>query len=274
MPCIAETLREADRLLLDVSDTPRLDAELLMAKALGVSRSEMLVRHQDAPAPASFRSLLERRLAAEPVAYILGHCAFFGLELAVTPGVLIPRSDSESVVEAALEVFPDEGTVLDLGAGSGALLLAILSQRPGLTGLGIDASEAALVVARANARSTGLAERARFLRRDWRDAGWAADLGRHDGVIANPPYVEADARLDRSVREFEPAEALFAGTDGLEAYRALLPQLRGLMACGARAVVEIGSSQAKPVSDLAENAGFEVDVRRDLAKRTRALVLS
>lgn len=274
METVAAALREAHARLAASSDTARLDAELLMAEALGVSRSDMLLRHQDAPEPAGFADLLRRRLAAEPIAYILGRCEFYGLELGVSPAVLIPRGDSECVVEAALEFCPPEGRVLDLGTGSGALLLAMLSQRPKIEGVGIDASRAALAVARSNSQRLGLDARATFLERDWTSAGWAADLGTFACVVANPPYVESGAMLDRGVRDHEPASALFAGEDGLAAYRVLVPQLPSLLARGARAVMEIGSSQAEAVGALAQAAGFAVNVRSDLAGRSRALVLS
>jgi len=271
---IAETLREAHQRLDRVSDTPRLDAELLMADALGVSRSHLLLHHRDKRVPEGFATRLERRLEAEPVAYILGRCEFYGIDLAVTREVLIPRGDSECVVEAALGVCPAKGRVLDLGTGSGALLLAMLSQRAGLSGTGIDASAGALEVARGNGEALGLAARARFLRRDWTHSGWAADLGRFDCVIANPPYVETAAQLDRAVKDYEPAAALFAGEDGLDAYRKLIPQLPGLMTSGAKAVFEIGSSQAEAVGRLAADAGLSFEIRNDLANRSRALVLS
>ncbi len=274
MDSVVSALRKARALLEGVSDTARLDAELLMAQALGVTRSELLLRHQDAGVPAGFEPLLRRRLAAEPVAYILGHCEFYGLDLGVDRAVLIPRSDSECVVEAALEVCPARGRVLDLGTGSGALLLAMLDQRPQLDGLGLDASRAALEVARANSARLGLGSRAAFVERDWTVDGWAADLGSFECVIANPPYIEADATLDRTVRDYEPATALFAGEDGLDAYRILIPLLPGLLAKGASAVLEIGSEQAQSVCALGQAAGFATAVRRDLANRPRAIVLS
>lgn len=273
-PTVAASVRDASQRLAEISDTARLDAELLMAKALDVSRSQMLVRHQDQPSPDAFEPLIERRLSAEPIAYILGECEFFGLELQVTPDVLIPRSDSECVVEAALEQCPSEGRVLDLGSGSGALLLAMLCHRPQLTGVGVDASAGALSVAKANCESLGMANRATFIEYDWNDEGWASDLGSFECIIANPPYVETDAQLDRSVRAFEPAAALFAGVDGLDAYRTLIPQLPALMKKGAFVVLEIGSTQADAVSAIARDAGFNISVRQDLGNRPRVLVLT
>lgn len=270
---VADALRAATQSLTETSDTARLDAELLMALALGVSRSDMLLRHMADPVPANFVQLVERRLASEPIAYILGEAEFFGRSFLVTPDVLIPRGDSESVVAAALEVVPEEGRVLDLGTGSGALLLTVLAERNGLDGVGIDASMGAIAVAAANAGRLGLANRAHILHRDWREAGWAKDLGTFDLVIANPPYVETTAKLDPDVRDFEPASALFAGEDGLDDYRIIVPQLRQLLTETGVAVLEIGATQAAQVIQLAEKAGFSASIRQDLGGRDRALIL-
>src|SRR5690606_36077161 len=177
---IAQALREAAARLGETSDTARLDAELLMAHALGVSRSELLLRHMDAPAPAAFAALVERRAAHEPIAFILGRKEFYGREFAVAPGVLIPRMDSETTVAAALEACAQPPRVLDCGVGSGALLLTVLAERPEATGLGIDRSNEALAIAAANAEQLGLSERASFREADWDQPGWSDDLGRFD----------------------------------------------------------------------------------------------
>lgn len=266
-------IRAAAARLAGVSDTARLDAELLMAHLLGVTRSELLLRHMDDPAPEGFAALVERRAAHEPVAYITGRQQFFGLELRVTPATLIPRADSETLVAAALEAKPDAARVLDLGTGSGALLLAALVHLGAAQGLGIDRCAAALAVAADNAAALGLEARTRFALRDWTVPGWAYDLGTFDLVLCNPPYVEEGAALARQVRAFEPHGALFAGADGLDAYRVLLPQLPALMNPGAIALVEIGARQAEAVSALAAAAGLEAELRRDLAGRPRVLVL-
>jgi len=266
-------IRAAAARFAGVSDTARLDAELLMAHLLGVTRSELLLRHMDDPAPEGFAALVERRAAHEPVAYITGRQQFFGLELRVTPATLIPRADSETLVAAALEAKPDAARVLDLGTGSGALLLAALVHLGTAQGLGIDRCAAALAVAADNAAALGLEARARFALRDWTVRGWADDLGTFDLVLCNPPYVEQGAALARQVRAFEPHGALFAGADGLDAYRVLLPQLPALMNPGAIALVEIGARQAEAVSALAAAAGLEAELRRDLAGRPRVLVL-
>lgn len=269
---IAETLREAADALAATSDTPRLDAELLMAHALGVSRSDLLLRRLADPVPHAFAALVARRLAHEPVAYILGEQDFFGLPLRVTPDVLIPRGDSETLVTAALAARPDAQSVLDCGVGSGALLLAVLSRLERARGIGIDRSPGALAVAAENAERLGLTARARMVRADWDRPGWAEALGGpFDLVLANPPYVEDDADLAPSVRGHEPAGALFAGPEGLDAYRILIPQLPGLLAPSGAALVEIGAAQAAAVSELAAQAGLATALHRDLGNRPRVL---
>jgi release factor glutamine methyltransferase len=270
---VADAIRAATLALGEGTDTARLDAELLMAEALDCSRSDLFLRHMHDPAPESYTELIARRIAHEPVAYIRGYQEFFGLGFRVTPDVLIPRGDSEVLVEAALAARPDALRVLDLGTGSGALLLALLSELPKAEGLGVDRSIAALTVATANARALGLAERARLEFGDWTQPGWSAGLGTFDVVLANPPYVEEGADLAPSVREHEPAGALFAGPDGLDDYRVLIPQLPGLLRPDGIAVLEIGSSQADAVSAIARKAGFDSQLHLDLANRPRALEL-
>ena len=270
---VGEAIRAAADRLAAVSDTARLDAELLMAHALGLSRSDMLLWAMRDAAPESFAALVERRAAHEPVAYITGTAEFYGLTLAVTPATLIPRGDSETLVEAALERAGPEGRAIDLGTGSGALLLALLANREGWEGVGIDASPGALAAAQGNAAALGLAQRSAWHRRDWGVAGWADDLGTFDLILCNPPYVEDGADLDRQVRDHEPASALFAGPEGLDDYRILIPQLRALMNEAASAILEIGANQADAVSAIAAAAGFTVILRRDLAGRPRALTL-
>jgi release factor glutamine methyltransferase len=271
---VASVLREASAALAAVSDTPRLDAELLMAQALGVSRSDLLLRHMAAPAPDPFAALLARRMAHEPVAYILGNQEFYGLDFLVTADVLIPRGDSEIVVEAALAARPDARRVLDCGTGSGALLLAVLAQLPQASGVGIDRSPGALAVAAANAARLGLSDRARMILADWDQPDWQAALdGPFDLILANPPYVEDEAELSPSVREHEPSGALFAGAQGLDAYRVLIPQLPALLVPGGVAVVEIGAGQAQSVSAIAAEFGFCAVLHTDLGNRPRALEL-
>ena len=249
----------------------RTDAELLMAHALGVSRQAMLLSHMQAPVPPGFAALLARRLDHEPVAYILGDAEFYGRTFAVSPAVLIPRGDSESVIAAALAAAPQARSVLDCGTGSGILLLTALAELPAARGTGIDRSTAALEIAVTNAAALGLEDRARLLCADWTEPGWGDALGRFDLILANPPYVEADAALDPSVRGREPDGALFAGTDGLADYRVLVPQIPALLAPGGVAVIEIGASQAAAVAAIAAAAGLSAQVHRDLGGRDRAV---
>lgn len=271
---VPDTLREAAARLADSSATPRLDAELLMAEALGLSRSNLLLRATDLIVPPDFEAMLERRLNHEPIAYILGRQEFYGREFAVSPDVLIPRSDSEALIEPAIDRMGTTGSMLDLGTGSGALLLTLLAEKPGWRGTGIDRSKAALEIASKNAHSLGLANRVVMQQRDWSKRDWMNGLGQLDLVIANPPYVEVDARLDPDVRDFEPAGALFAGKDGLDDYRRIIPLLRSLLDPEGFAVFEIGHRQDAAVTALALEHGFAVHLVRDLANRPRGLILT
>ncbi len=266
---IRQALSESAARLAGVSDTPRLDAELLMAHALGCSREAMLLKRLDADAPPAFDTLLARRMAHEPIAYITGTRAFWTIDLDVGPGVLIPRADSETLIEAAVAHFAGHApaTILDLGTGPGTLLLAALAQWPGARGLGVDASDAALDHARRNGERIAPG-RAAFQRGDW---GEGIDT-RFDLVLCNPPYVEAGAVLDPQVARYEPGSALYAGTDGLADYRRIAPQLPLLVAPGGVAIVEIGHSQREAVGALLEPHGASVACRRDLGGRPRALI--
>lgn len=275
MRTIAEAVRDAAALLEAISESPRLDAELLMAHAAGVTRSDLLLKHLREGEPPAFADLLARRLAHEPVAYIIGHQEFYGLPLAVSPAVLIPRADSETLIEAARDALASAPPrrVIDLGTGSGALLLAALSLWPEAQGVGIDRSEQALAVASGNAQALKMADRTWFLQADWTQADWSAGLGQFDLVLANPPYVEAEADLARQVRGYEPAGALFAGVDGMDDYRIVIPQLPSLLAPGGVALVEIGFTQDQAVAALAAQAGLAARLHRDLGDRPRALEL-
>ena len=268
-----EAIREAAGRLEAVSDTARLDAELLMAEVLGVSRSELLLRRTGDPVPDLFDALVNRRLAHEPVAQILGRKEFYGREFRVCRDVLTPRADSETTVAAALEAAPPDARILDCGTGSGALLLTLLAERADATGIGIDRSPAALAVAQDNAEHLGVADRAELRLLDWRKPRWRESLGLFDLVVANPPYVESAAELAPSVRDYEPTGALYAGPEGLDDYRVLVPQLPALLRPAGLAVLEIGATQADAVDSIARSAGFRSELRRDLGGRARALIL-
>ncbi|BAK68336.1 protein methyltransferase HemK [Sphingobium sp. SYK-6] len=270
---LADWLRMATARLAPVSDTPRLDAELLAAHALAMSREAMLLALPRLVAPTEGEALLVRRLAHEPIAYITGARDFWTLSLRVTPDVLVPRPDSETLIEAAIARFEGREApqqILDLGTGSGALLLAALDVWPQARGLGIDVSPAAVEVARENALCCGMADRAEF-----RLGNWGEGLSRRfDLILCNPPYIAQDALLPREVRAHEPAGALFAGGDGLDAYRLLAGQLGSLLAPGGFAIFEIGFDQAESAAALFLAAGFAVAPVRDLSGHTRALVVT
>ncbi len=251
----------------------RFDAELLLAHLAGSDRLTILAGPADLDLDeAAYEALVARRETGEPVAYITGWREFWSLPIAVTPDVLIPRPDSETLVEAALALRGDNApaTILDLGTGSGALLFACLSHWPRARGLGIDRSLPALGVARANAQALGFADRAVFQPGDW---GQGLQQ-RFDLILSNPPYVEDKAELSNDVRDHEPGMALFAGPDGLDAYHCLIPQLPGLLNPGGGAVIEIGAAQAQQVAAIAVAARLKVSLRRDLAGRDRCLVLT
>jgi release factor glutamine methyltransferase len=272
---VGQAIRAAATRLAEISDTARLDAEVLMAHALGVSRSDLLLRAMTGPVPEAFAALVERRLGHEPVAYITGTQEFYGLPIRVTSDVLIPRGDSEVLVETALTERPSARRVLDCGTGSGALLLAVLHGLPQARGIGIDRSPAALAVASGNTAALGLEDRVTMRQADWSQAGWSDGLGGpFDLILANPPYVEDGAALDPGVRNHEPAGALFAGPEGLDDYRVLIPQMPALLAPQGLALVEIGAQQAEAVSDIAASAGLSARLHRDLAGRARALSLT
>ena len=260
----------ADAAARITSATPRLDAELLMAHALGVSHQDLLLKHLGDPAPASFDALVERRLAHEPVAYITGSRGFWTIDIGVGPGVLVPRADSETLIEVAVVHFAgSEGPtrVLDLGTGPGTLLLAALAQWPAAHGLGIDASERALQYAEDNAIDLGLTERAVFKTGDWA-TGLA---GEFDLILCNPPYIGVGEELGPEVRDHEPPAALFAGADGLDDYRRIVPDLPRLLAPGGVAVLEIGWTQGEAVSALMRGVGLDPVLHYDLGGRRRAI---
>jgi release factor glutamine methyltransferase len=267
---VRASIAEATVRLGNVSDTPRLDAELLMAHAAGVSRNDLLLMGLDASAPPAFEALVARRLQHEPIAYITGKRDFWTITLSVAPGVLIPRPDSETLIQAAVDHFGKAGParILDLGTGPGTLLLAALDQWPESHGLGIDASERALKIAELNAVDLGLEDRARFQLGDW-----ATGInGQFDLILCNPPYIKTDADLPRDVRDYEPDAALFAGSDGLDDYRRVIPQLPALVVPGGMVAMEIGYQQVNAVSALFQKSGMAVQVARDLAGRDRALI--
>lgn len=245
----------------------RFEARLLLTRAAGLSIEQLVARGGDtAPVSvvSSLRELTARRIRREPMAYILGEREFWGLPFKVSSAVLVPRPDSETVIEAALSLMPERTRpwrLLDLGVGSGCLLLTLLREYPNATGVGLDLSEAALDIARSNAQALGVAERVRLVHGDWRSPGWEGQLaGPFDLVVSNPPYIEASAidRLMPEVARFEPREALDGGPDGLAAYHRIAAAAANLLAPGGRLLVEAGVGQAIEIVRIFRSAGLAV----------------
>lgn len=276
---LADILARATRRLAAAGiEAPAREARLLLAHVLGTSADELrrLPRAAAVSAPG-FASLLRRRAEArEPLAFLLGTRGFWTLDLAVSPATLIPRADTETLIEAALAARPDRAAVrriLDLGTGTGAILLAALSEYGAAEGLGVDVVEAAAHLARANAAAVGLSARALFVCGDWA----AALAARFDLVFSNPPYIESGALagLMPEVARHEPHSALDGGADGLAAYRAILAALPALLAPAGLAILEVGAGQSEEVRRLGHAAGLDwAATRADLAGTARAVVFT
>lgn len=276
---VAEALRAiAPRLAAAGVPHARAEARLLLAHAAGLTQETIIgypERLLDGAAQARLQALVERRARREPLAQITGTREFWSLPFRVSGATLTPRPDSETLIEAALAAVPDRLAplrILDLGTGTGCLLLALLWEMPRSTGLGIDLSEAAVAVARQNAADLRLSDRARFRRDDWMNGV----NERFNLVITNPPYI-ASAELDGlepEVSRFEPRTALDGGADGLESYRAIARGLDGVLADGGAAVFEVGAGQADAVAQILTAAGLQEKARRfDLAGIARCLVV-
>jgi release factor glutamine methyltransferase len=255
---------------------PVIDARLLVEAAADATRADIVTDPHRPLTPGQEETLadyLSRREHREPVSHILGRKGFWKIMLNVTPDVLTPRPDTETVVEYVLRDFPEHAawSVLDLGVGSGAILLSILADRPAARGLGVDVSEEALAVARDNAAHLGLAGRLALLRGDWTE-GLAE--GSFDLVVSNPPYIASDVieTLEPEVRDHEPRLALEGGPDGLMHYRRLAPEILRVLKPGGRFAVEIGYDQKEPVEALFREAGASgVMTLRDLSDRDRVV---
>lgn len=281
-PAVAETTASLSRRVAatlrtafagdDRAANADLDARLIVGHALGLDLTGLVVHAGRPVAAADVERVLvlaARRASGEPVARITGTKGFWTLDLALSPETLVPRPDTETVVAAALARVRSEGrmddslTVLDLGTGSGAILLALLADLPHATGLGIDQAEGAARTARDNARRHGLDGRARFAVGDW-----MASIGtRFDLVVSNPPYIPRAeiAGLALDVRAFDPDMALDGGADGLDAYRAIVPGLETVLAEGGTAFFEVGKDQARAVCGLVEGVGWEASTHPDMA---------
>jgi release factor glutamine methyltransferase len=257
-------------------DQPAIDARLMLEYAANVSRTEIVTdpyRELTDAQMADYDALVARRARREPVSHIIGRKGFWKIMLSVTRDVLTPRADTETVVELVLRDFPEHMafSVLDLGVGSGAMLLAILADRPAAKGLGVDISEEALAVARENAANLDLEGRVALLRGDWTFGLGDASF---DLVVANPPYIASDEieTLDPEVRDHEPRMALDGGPDGLDAYRLLAPEILRVLKPGGLFAVEIGHTQGPAVEALFRQAGAEgVAVHKDLGLRDRVV---
>ncbi|MFM8819615.1 MAG: peptide chain release factor N(5)-glutamine methyltransferase [Phenylobacterium sp.] len=255
---------------------PVIDARVLVEAACGVTRADIVgdpYRELDAEQSARLDDYLERRIRREPVSHILGRRGFWNIMLGVTPDVLTPRPETEVIVDQALRLFPEGRPfrILDLGVGSGAILLAILAERPAGRGLGVDASEEALAVARDNAASLGIAGRVALLRGDWTAGLTDADF---DLVVSNPPYIATGVieTLEPEVRVHEPRLALDGGPDGLDAYRILAPEILRVLRPGGRFLVEIGYDQKTVVETLFRKSGaLEVETLPDLSTHDRVV---
>ncbi len=272
---VGAALRDgAARLAAAGVGNPALDARLLLAFATGLDQASLVGGRDRRIETGGYDALVARRAAREPLAFITGRQGFWTLDLEVSAATLIPRADSETLIEAALAAFPERGRVrrvLDLGTGTGCLLLAALSEFPAAWGLGVDRTPDAAALARRNAARLGFEGRASFAVGDWAEAVG----GRFDLVLSNPPYIEAGDMpgLMPEVAQFEPRGALDGGPDGLDAYRALACALGRLVAPGGVAIIEIGAGQAEAVGGLAQLAGFRPTFRNDLGGVARAVVL-
>lgn len=273
-----DVLRDAAALLSAAGiESARLEARLLLAHILGISPDELIsgARAIDSHAHDAFTAALNRRLGHEPLAYIVGSKEFWSLPFAVGPGALIPRPETELMIEMALARHADHNAALralDLGTGSGCILLAFLATFPNATGLGIDISEQALHWARQNAQMNGLTGRSQFVIGDW-----ARDLTEtFDVIFTNPPYIDAAgmASLAPDVKNHEPELALLGGADGMACYHALAPHIANHLASKGHAFVEIGMGQEAAVSAIMAGAGLETHhIATDLAGIARCLVL-
>lgn len=268
IPTHAERLASATQSLSGVTETPRLDAEILLGRALGISRSSLLARLRDrAPAPA-FDAMLERRAASEPIAYILGEWEFFSLRLKVTPPLLVPRPETEHLVEAVIE-FVGQGPadILEIGTGTGCIAVAIARNAPKARLIATDISEIAIETAAENSRRHDAADRIVFRRGGLFDVITGTDP-LFDVICSNPPYVEEDEweRLEPVIRLYEDPAALVAGHDGLDVIRRLAEEAQAYLKPAGLLAFEIGMGQRDAVNALLLQCGYEnVGFRPDLA---------
>lgn len=262
-------------------DTPELDARVLIGAALNLSHTQLSIQSNrivTAGEADEIERFARRRIAREPVARILGHKEFWGLNIRVSPATLVPRPDTETVVSAALEFLRNQNKafgnlrVADIGTGSGAILLALLTECPNAQGIGTDISADALSVAKTNAEKLGLTERTTLIRSNYADSL----SGSFDLIVSNPPYIRSNevGKLEIDVRDYDPHLALDGGADGLDAYRAIAPQSARMLAANGALIVEIGHDQGPEVGDILRTAGLALDAAPtvDLGGRQRVMI--
>lgn len=258
-----------------------LDARLLLAHALAIDPGEIAIRDELPMADdliATANEMAERRLRGEPVARIIGEKEFWSLPFRLSPATMVPRPDTETLVESVLDRLGREGrrndplTLIDLGTGSGCILLALLSELPNANGIGVDLAKEAVITARNNAVRLGLGGRARFVAGNWT----RAIAGRFDVIVANPPYVDREAlpALPREVIGFDPRMALDGGSEGLAPYRLIIPDLPRLLAPHGIAALEFGPRQGGAIAELAAAVDLSTEIRLDLAGRERCVLLT
>lgn len=264
------------RVLLEAQiDTPVADARLLLQHALGITREGILMHGDRAVSTeqqVEIEKLMQRRLKREPVSRILGHRAFWKSEFKITPDTLDPRPDSETLIILATHHVPAPARVLDLGTGTGCLLLSLLQEWPQATGVGVDINPGAASVAKENAEALSLSARASFVAASWEDYHPGEEF---DVIVSNPPYIGENERGDLApeVALYDPAESLFAGVEGLDAYRSLVKTVPGLLRKGGWLFLEIGYKQANSVKSILAEGGFDViEIRRDLAGNDRVVI--
>lgn len=271
MISVAHALGEiTDQLKRVGIESPRKEARFLLAYALGLTQAELLT--QDEVEPELYKNLLARRIAREPMAYITGHKEFWGLAFLTSPATLIPRPDTETLIEAVLASGQNPKKILDLGTGTGCLLLSCLHEFPNAFGVGVELHVEAAQLASKNAVILGLQHRAAFLAGHWGDAL----SGEFDLILSNPPYIEHAKipHLMPEVADYEPHTALDGGMDGLVAYRSIINELPQILAKNGLAVLEIGAGQARSVAEIAHTNGFKTSFRQDLAGIERAIMLT
>lgn len=280
-PTLAQALALAAGTLRDAGiDAPALEARVLLAHVLGITPERLVMELGEAATlesrvEAAFERIVQRRAAGEPMAYITGTKEFWSLDFWVTPATLIPRPDSETLIQAVIDCFPDRARpyrMLDLGVGSGCLIVAALREYPSATGVGIDRDAQALRVAARNAASHSVSGRVQFVQSHW----GAALAGRFDVILCNPPYIAPEERslLEKTVVDFEPHGALFAPSSGLAAYEELAADLGRLLKAEGKALIEIGQGQSAAVSALFARSGLRVlAVIPDLAGIPRCMMV-